>query len=708
MERIFPELIATAFFLATVASTAAWLRTRHRLAESRRERKDLANSSLVIEEERRVLELVARGASLNEVLDTLTRAIERISPESLCTILLLDEENRHYLVRASMPSIPGEYMPAGFRLEIGPDVGACGSAAFRNEAIVVEDIATDFRFAGPRDFVMSFGLRSCWSMPIRDSKSNVLGTFAMYRRQPSKPRPEELRLVRAAAQLAGNAIARLRAERRLCETAERLNLAEKAASFGIWEVDAASETVVFSDGLAALLELGRETRRMSLKQLSAMLHPGDRDVVRAAMDRAIGTGDFEAEFRIMLPDGSIRWERGQGRVQIDGNQPTGATGALIDITKEKHLLVQLREAHAAAEAAAHSAHDAELLEQDRKTVLELVARDQPLDEIVMVMASVIARRLPGSLCSVQLELPNTLRLAVSPRIPEPFATALGRLAIASVYETFRAEPIAKLSSQSEWQDCIQNLKNFPSERYRAVPILRNNRRAGVILSFCGEARGSQAEDRSLEPWGQFASLAVDRRRLYDQLSCRAQHDDLTSLLNRGSLYERLEVQIDLSAREGSSMAVLYLDLDGFKEINDQHGHAAGDAVLQSISRRILANVRHTDIAARIGGDEFVVILPRISDRAEANRVGDLIVSAISQSNLFNGRELCVGASLGISLYPVDGTRPDTLLKVADEDMYRVKLERKTRPPDWSQAFPPGLVTAWELAAGPTGPDANAS
>src|SRR6266567_641214 len=105
------------------------------------------------------------------------------------------------------------------------------------------------------------------TMTWRDSKSNVLGTFAMYHRQPAKPRPEELRLVRAAAQLAGNAIERLRAERTLCETAERLNLAEKAASFGIWEVDPPSGTMTFSDGLAALLGLGGATRRIGLTEL---------------------------------------------------------------------------------------------------------------------------------------------------------------------------------------------------------------------------------------------------------------------------------------------------------------------------------------------------------------------------------------------------------------------------------------------------------
>jgi diguanylate cyclase (GGDEF)-like protein len=456
--------------------------------------------------------------------------------------------------------------------------------------------------------------------------------------------------------------------------------------------------MTFSDGLAALLGLGGATRRIGLTELDAMVHPDDRQAVRASRERADQTGNFEAEYQVMRPDGSVRWHRSRGRVEIAGNQAGRATGAAIDITKERNLLVQLEEARAVAEAAADSARQAERLEQDRKTVLELVARDQPLDQIMMTMACVVARQLAGSVCSIQLELPDGSRIAVSPRCPDQFASALALVSIASVNETFPAEPIANLSSHPEWQNCLEN-GDFPFPRYRAVPILRNNRRAGVIVSFCEEAlAGTQAQDRLLEPWGQFASLAVDRRGLYDQLSTRAQYDHLTALLNRASLYERLDRQINQSAREGGSMAVLYLDLDGFKDINDRHGHSGGDAVLQSVSRRMLESVRQTDIAARIGGDEFVVILPGVSDRREAYRVGELIVSAISQPNPFNGRELRVGASLGISLYPDDAAQTDTLLKMADEDMYRAKVNRTTRQPA-QQAFSPGLVSAWQLTAG---------
>ncbi len=231
-----------------------------------------------------MLELVATGASLNEVLDTLTRAIERFSPESLCTVMLLDEELRHSLFVASGPSLPQAYLQAINGLEIGPDVGACGSAASRNETIIVHDIATDYRFAAARDFVLSHGLRSCWSVPVCDSRNTVLGTFATYRRKVSTPRPEELRIARVAAQLAGNAVERIRAEMRLNDTIRRLNLAETAARFGTWDLDYQKGIMTLSQGLAALMERTGSKLQLHRAELDAMVHPDDLASLRGKTD----------------------------------------------------------------------------------------------------------------------------------------------------------------------------------------------------------------------------------------------------------------------------------------------------------------------------------------------------------------------------------------------------------------------------------------
>lgn len=172
----------------------------------------LERTSLVLGEERRVLELVAHGASLPEIFNTLTQAVEGLSPGCMCSILLVDSDGRS-LVQGAAPSLPAGYWALCQGIPIAPDLGCCSSAAFKNEVTIAEDIATDARWAPIRDKALGYGLRACWSAPIRDStKDNVLGTFAMYHPTQAKPAELELRMVEAGAELAGKAIQRLRAQ----------------------------------------------------------------------------------------------------------------------------------------------------------------------------------------------------------------------------------------------------------------------------------------------------------------------------------------------------------------------------------------------------------------------------------------------------------------------------------------------------------------
>src|ERR1700733_1833549 len=336
--------------LTLAACAIAWVQTR-RLATRQRDQEKLERSSRVIEEERRVLELIAKGCSLKEVLNALTAAIERMAQDCYCTVLLLDDEGKH-LLEGSGGGLPPEYMQAVSGLQIGPEVGACGSAAFRNETTIIEDIANDHRFGAAKDFVMSFGLRACWSVPIRDSNKKVLGTFAMYHKQPATPHDRDLRVVEAGAHLAGNAIERLRAEQKLRENAERIAMAEKAAAFGIWQTDVATDMLSISEGFAALVGLTGKPLLMHLDQWREMIHPDDREALNATAQKAmVVNGSFNAEFRVVVPDGSVRWMRSQSRVDGKPGRPELVSGAMIDITQEKEMLLRLEQARSAADAA---------------------------------------------------------------------------------------------------------------------------------------------------------------------------------------------------------------------------------------------------------------------------------------------------------------------------------------------------------------------
>lgn len=298
---------------------------------------ELENSYRVVRLEKNLLELVARGVPLAELLNEVTLSIEKMAPDCFCSIMLLDTETRRFLSAAAGPSLPREYVAALSNLEIGPEVGACGSAAFRNETVIVEDIAADPRFASGRDFVTSFGLGACWSVPVRSFDDRVIGTFAMYHRNPTRPGPSDLHLIEAAARLTGNLIEWRRSEERLRETSQRLEMAERAAGFGIWEVNIPKGLVSFSEGFARLLGLPPETRRGAFSELASMLHPDDRGLVAKEAEAAVQTGAFQAEFRVILADGSIRWHRIQGRLEMDGGVAVRATGAITDITREKKI-----------------------------------------------------------------------------------------------------------------------------------------------------------------------------------------------------------------------------------------------------------------------------------------------------------------------------------------------------------------------------------
>lgn len=162
----------------------------------------------------------------------------------------------------------------------------------------------------------------------------------------------------------------------------------------------------------------------------------------------------------------------------------------------------------------------------------------------------------------------------------------------------------------------------------------------------------------------------------EQLALQAHHDPLTGLANRKLLGDRLNVAMEHAKRNQQGFAVLMLDLDGFKPVNDRYGHAAGDTVLQSVALRLTSTVRGVDTVARVGGDEFVLILDAVSDgntmMSIARKVRDALNTPIT---LDTGEMVQIGTSIGLAIYPVDGTNVEELLTAADNAMYATKNSR---------------------------------
>ncbi len=167
---------------------------------------------------------------------------------------------------------------------------------------------------------------------------------------------------------------------------------------------------------------------------------------------------------------------------------------------------------------------------------------------------------------------------------------------------------------------------------------------------------------------------TDRKRDEARIRFLARHDALTNLPNRYNLQERLDIALEFAAQHRTSMAVIYIDLDRFKPVNDLLGHAAGDAVLVQASKRILAEIQSTDTLARIGGDEFVMVLTSEPQSEKASVIAARTIEALRRPFQIEGNRIEIGASVGIALYPDDGVNADALMRAADAAMYRAKDE----------------------------------
>jgi len=181
---------------------------------------------------------------------------------------------------------------------------------------------------------------------------------------------------------------------------------------------------------------------------------------------------------------------------------------------------------------------------------------------------------------------------------------------------------------------------------------------------------------------------TSRKTAEEQIYYLAHYDALTNLPNRILFNDRISRTLSFASRYGQQFAVLFIDLDSFKEINDTHGHNAGDLVLQQAARRISQSLRESDTVARIGGDEFLVLLPGISGTEEACVVAEKILTAVARPIKVDGSEITVSSSIGIAMFPIHGGDNHSLVKAADEAMYHAKRTGKNRYQLKKDAMPP--------------------
>lgn len=457
-----------------------------------------------------VLELLARGAPLVTILEAIVLGVEQEQPDMLCSIMLLDIEGEH-LVTGAAPSLPDFYNDAFNWMEIGIGVGSFGTAAFTGQRVIVEDIHNHPYWADYKEIASKAGLGACWSEPISSSSGKVLGTFAIYHRQPHRPTDNEILLIEQSANLAGIALGRKHADQLLRENQQMLS--------GILE------------NVTAYIYL-KDTKGRYLFANRLL-----RERFAAPMDEIVGYNDYKF---------------------FDADTATN------------------------------------ILKDDLRILKH------------------------GETLHVEETLPNLL-------------TGLTQV--------------------------------FLSVK---LPLRRED---GRIYALCG-----------------ISTDITERKDFENDIQHMAQHDALTHLPNRALFNDRLQQAIATAQRNKARLALMFIDLDKFKPVNDTYGHGVGDLLLKEVALRIQDCLRESDTAARIGGDEFVVLLPAIETQQDAGKVGQKILHALNQPFVLAGHTLDISGSIGVAIYPQHGKDEKLLVKSADIAMYHAKKNGRNNV----KMYQPGL------------------
>lgn len=356
-------------------------------------------------------------------------------------------------------------------------------------------------------------------------------------------------------------------------------------------------------------------------------HPEDRERVRAEIHSAVSMRRrFEVEYRILRADGMQRWvfERGAGIYHQDGTLEA-LQGFIDDITERKENDHALRDA-----------------EKRYRDIVENAAEG-------IFQTTIEGRYIKGN--------PALARIYGH----DSFA------GLAAAMADIGSQLYVDGQRRADFMRAIRQygaVTNFESQVYR---------KNGEVIWISENAR--EVRDVSGNPIYYEGTVEdITERKMYEmQLAHQATHDTLTGLPNRALFADRMRQAISLAERNGSLVAVAFLDLDNFKYINDSLGHETGDVVICTIAQRLQTCVRESDTVARIGGDEFVLLLQGLNaDNNQATATLSRILAEVSRPLTAGQQELTMTCSLGISLYPQDGRDVDTLLKHADAAMYQAK------------------------------------
>ncbi len=478
-------------------------------------------------------------------------------------------------------------------------------------------------------------------------------------------------VVTRAIEEAAQRTARRGAEQELALTRERLDVIISSLVDVVWSARASPrQTLYVSAATEAIYQRSPAEFYANPGLWMQVIHPDDRPQVQSAWNKALRGELFEAEYRIVRPDGEVRWihDRGTPFHGPDGNV-VRVDGLARDVTQRRmqqvkiDRLTRIRDVLTSINAAIVRIRDRQHLFEDTCRIavehgrfkMAWIGVAQPSGKKSTPVAWY------GDDHGYLEEVAESLRTmhedpGIAARVlHEHNAVVINDIA-ADPRVVFKAAALKR-----GFRSCV------------VMPLMVDQECAGVLTLYSAETNVfDQDEMRLLDDLSGDIGLAMAYIDKEEKLNFLAYYDALTGLCNRAVLVQRLKQELTYAHRRNRRAAVLFIDLDNFKWINDSLGHSAGDKLLVSVASRLQHAVREEDTVARLGGDEFVMVLADQEPGDNLSAAVERILATVARPVQLDAGQVDVSCSIGVSLYPDDGGDAETLIKNADVAMYRAK------------------------------------
>ena len=455
------------------------------------------------------------------------------------------------------------------------------------------------------------------------------------------------------------ALERKRAEQALHESEERFRTVVNSLGEGLMITDL-DDTVLYVNPAACRIT-GYSSEEFIGKRAYEVMAPGKAEEFLARnRERYRGKSDrFTHSFQHR--GGCERWIEAIASPlrDVDGTI-VGTVGAFTDVSD------RIR---------------SEQLESGQNQVLEMVVRNEPLETILTEVAQLLEKLIPGAHCAFYLAEAGRLHYRAAPSLPGGFLEATEALPIeatmgssGAAFHSATSIYCDDVANEALWEGYHHIFEEHHIASLWSVPIqAADSTVLGLFnIHFEQQKVPGGGEEALLASAVRMAAVALEHGKLLGQLTYQAKHDILTGLSNRFDFEEHLGRTTEAARRDDHRLGLLFIDLDRFKHINDTLGHEIGDQLLIQVAKRLRLRTRKRDLLARMGGDEFALLLTDLSEPQAAVRVAQNIVKILEAPFEIDGREMFISASIGVSIFPDDADGPSTLLANVDRAMYQAK------------------------------------